>query len=98
MPIEREVTSGESAYHENFRLGEIEFRQHHLYLRSLPRFLGLVLGNRCNIDCPHCYQSKNGDNLLKPAEISQDLRREFQAFFLFLSTLRVLAVCRQTGE
>ena len=79
----------ESLYQQNLRLSEIEFQRQHLYLRSLPRILGLVLGNACNIDCPHCYQAKNGDNLLKPAEIAIELRREFQAFYPFISTLRV---------
>jgi hypothetical protein len=37
--------------------------------------LGLVLGNACNIYCPHGYQSKNGDSLLKPPEIGRGLRR-----------------------
>jgi len=54
-----------------------------------PRVLGLVLGNSCNIDCRHCYQAKNGDNLLKPAAIGDELRREFRAFYPYLSTLRV---------
>jgi MoaA/NifB/PqqE/SkfB family radical SAM enzyme len=79
----------ESLYEQNLRLSEIEFQRQHLFLRSLPRNLGLVLGNACNIDCPHCYQAKNGDNLLKPAEIAIELRREFQAFYPFVSTLRV---------
>jgi MoaA/NifB/PqqE/SkfB family radical SAM enzyme len=79
----------ESPCRDNLRLGELEFHSRHLYLRSLPRFLGLVLGNACNIDCPHCYQAKNGDNLLKPADAGAELRREFQALYPYLSTLRV---------
>jgi len=73
----------------NRRLNRSEYQLQRLYLRSWPRFLGLVLGNACNIDCPHCYQAKSGENLLKPAEIGQDLRREFSALYPFLSTLRI---------
>ena len=51
--------------------------------------LGLVLGNGCNIDCIHCYQAKNGDNLLRPQEIGFALRREFGALYPYLSTLRI---------
>jgi MoaA/NifB/PqqE/SkfB family radical SAM enzyme len=51
--------------------------------------LGLVLGNACNIDCPHCYQEKNGDNLLRPADIGLQLRREFLSLYPALSTLRI---------
>jgi MoaA/NifB/PqqE/SkfB family radical SAM enzyme len=87
--IEDAVSREETLYRDNLRLGELEFQRQHLYLRSFPRCLGLVLGNQCNIDCPHCYQAKNGDNLLKPADIGSELRREFQAFYPYLSTLRV---------
>ena len=76
-------------YEDNLRLSQIEYLQQHIYLRSQPRCLGLVLGNACNIDCPHCYQAKNGDNLLKPAEIGRELRREFMALYPYLNTLRV---------
>lgn len=87
--IEDPTSLEEPAYLANLRLSEIEFRRQHLYLHALPRVLGLVLGNGCNIDCPHCYQAKNGDNLLKPAAIGDELRREFRAFYPYLSTLRV---------
>jgi MoaA/NifB/PqqE/SkfB family radical SAM enzyme len=87
--IEDPTSLEETAYRANLRLGEIEFRRQYLSLHSLPRVLGLVLGNGCNIDCPHCYQAKNGDNLLKPAAIGDELRREFRAFYPYLSTLRV---------
>src|SRR5215475_10140674 len=74
---------------DNRRLNRSEYLLQRFYLRSQPRFLGLVLGNACNIDCPHCYQAKNGDNLLKPPEIGRELRREFSALYPFLSTLRI---------
>lgn len=74
---------------ENLRLSQAEYRLQHVYLRSQPRYLSLVLGNACNIDCPHCYQAKNGDNLLKPPEIAHQLRREFIGIYPYLSTLRV---------
>src|ERR1035438_9155760 len=35
---------------------------------QLRRLLKEVLGNACNIDCLHCYQSKSGENLLHPPE------------------------------
>ena len=74
---------------ENLRLSQAEYLLQHVYLRSQPRFLGLVLGNACNIDCPHCYQAKNVDNLLKPPEIAHQLRKEFMGTYPYLSTLRV---------
>jgi MoaA/NifB/PqqE/SkfB family radical SAM enzyme len=49
----------------------------------------LVLGNACNIDCVHCYQAKNGDNLLRPPEIAAQLRRELMGFYPYASTLRI---------
>ena len=74
----------------NLRLGRAEYFLKRSYLRSMPRMLGLVLGNACNacnIDCPHCYQEKNGDNLLRPADIGQQLRREFLSLYPYLATL-----------
>src|SRR5260370_31750378 len=76
-------------YRDNLRLSEIEYLLQHIHLWSRPRCLGLVLGNGCNISCPHCYQPKNGDNLLKPAEIGRTLRTEFIGLYPYLSTLRV---------
>jgi len=49
----------------------------------------IVLGNGCNIDCPHCYQEKNGDNLLRDKEIGFSLRREFLQLYPYLETLRL---------
>lgn len=79
----------EQAYAENLRLSQAEYEQRHVYLYSRPRCLGLVLGNACNIDCVHCYQAKNGDNLLRPPEIGAALRRELMAFYPYASTLRI---------
>src|SRR5271157_2357201 len=79
----------DTAYEDNLRLSRTEYLQQHIYLQSWPRCLGIVLGNACNIDCPHCYQAKNGDNLLKPPEIGWELRREFAGFYPYLSTLGV---------
>jgi sulfatase maturation enzyme AslB (radical SAM superfamily) len=73
----------------NLRLGRAEYFLQRTYLRSMPRMLGLVLGNACNIDCPHCYQEKNGDNLLRPADIGHQLRREFLSLYPYLATLQV---------
>jgi Predicted Fe-S oxidoreductases len=78
------------ALHEaNARLGELEYSLQRLYLHSMPRYLTIVISDRCNIDCPHCYQSKTGDNLLQDPEIGPALRREFSAFYPYLSTLRL---------
>jgi MoaA/NifB/PqqE/SkfB family radical SAM enzyme len=78
------------ALHEaNARLSEVEYSLQRLYLNSMPRYLTIVISDRCNIDCPHCYQSKTGDNLLQDPEISPVLRREFSALYPYLSTLKV---------
>ncbi|MGC4050096.1 MAG: radical SAM protein [Paludibaculum sp.] len=84
MPTEKD-----QAYRDNLRLSQIEYEQGQVYLYSRPRCLGLVLGNACNIDCLHCYQSKSGANLLRPAELGVELRRELMAFYPYLSTLRI---------
>ena len=76
-------------YEANARLSEVEYSLQRLYLRSMPRYLAIVIGDGCNIDCPHCYQSKNGDNLLRDSEIGPVLRREFSAFYPYASTLRL---------
>jgi MoaA/NifB/PqqE/SkfB family radical SAM enzyme len=60
-----------------------------LYLHSMPRYLTIVISDRCNIDCPHCYQAKTGDNLLLDPEIGSALRREFSTLYPYLSTLRI---------
>jgi MoaA/NifB/PqqE/SkfB family radical SAM enzyme len=77
------------AYQDNLRLSQLEYEQRQVYLYSRPRCLGLVLGNACNIDCVHCYQSKNGDNLFRPPTIARELRRELMAFYPYVSTLRI---------
>jgi MoaA/NifB/PqqE/SkfB family radical SAM enzyme len=83
------TTNAERAYGDNLRLSQLEYEQRHVYLYSRPRCLGLVLGNACNIDCPHCYQARNGDNLLRPTEIAKELRRELMGFYPYVSTLRI---------
>jgi MoaA/NifB/PqqE/SkfB family radical SAM enzyme len=78
------------ALHEaNARLSEVEYSMQRLYLHSMPRYLTIVISDRCNIDCPHCYQAKTGDNLLQDPEIGSALRREFSALYPYLSTLRI---------
>jgi MoaA/NifB/PqqE/SkfB family radical SAM enzyme len=84
-----QTTGVERAYQDNLRLSQLEYQQRHVYLRSRPRCLSLVLGNACNIDCIHCYQAKNGDTLLRPPEIAAELRRELMAFYPYVSTLRI---------
>src|ERR1039457_7676504 len=65
------MIDADRAHRENLRLSQLEYQQRHVYLYSRPRCLGLVLGNACNIDCLHCYQSKSGENLLHPPEIGE---------------------------
>ena len=76
-------------YLENLRLSELEYRLQHIHLQSRPRYLGLVLSNKCNIGCIHCYQPKNNDDLLQPESIGKELRREFIGLYPYLSTLRM---------
>lgn len=87
--MERAPAISADPYQDNLRLGEIEHSLGRTLLQSMPRCLGIVIGNSCNIDCVHCYQPKNGDNLLRPAGIGRELRREFEAFYPYLSTLRL---------
>jgi MoaA/NifB/PqqE/SkfB family radical SAM enzyme len=73
----------------NSRLNEVEIAMGRTFLESMPRYMTIVLGNGCNIDCPHCYQVKNGDNLLRNSEIGMELRREFMGIYPYLETLRI---------
>lgn len=84
------ITDTQRTYDDNLHLSRLEYEQRHVYLYSRPRCLGVVLGNACNIDCIHCCQVRNGDNLLRPPEIAAELRREFMAFYPYLSTLRIM--------
>jgi MoaA/NifB/PqqE/SkfB family radical SAM enzyme len=83
------TTGTERAHDDNLRLSQLEYQQRHVYLYSRPRCLSLVLGNACNIECIHCYQAKDGNNLLRPPEIGEELRRELMAFYPYVSTLRI---------
>lgn len=80
---------GSGIYQANLALNRLEHRLGRVRLTSYPTYLSLVLGNRCNIDCPYCYQAKNEDSLLGDPEIGPSLRRELQGFYPFLSTFRV---------
>jgi len=88
MPVEA-VASTEQLYHDNLRLSQREYEERQTFLYSRPRCLGLVLGNACNIDCVHCYQSKSGANLLRPPEIARQLRSELRGFYPYASTVRI---------
>jgi len=79
----------EQMFADNFALGQAEYHLRQTHLRSLPRCVGVVLGNGCNIRCPHCYQAKNGDNLLKDKSVGPELRRELAALYPYVSTLRM---------
>jgi MoaA/NifB/PqqE/SkfB family radical SAM enzyme len=89
MPDRNQAAGDRRAFQENLRLSELEYRERRLYLYSRPRCLSLVLGNSCNIDCLHCYQSHSGEALLHPPAIGAELRRELAAFYPYLSTLRL---------
>jgi MoaA/NifB/PqqE/SkfB family radical SAM enzyme len=84
------LTDAERLYQDNLQLGKIEYQLHHVHLRARPRALGLVLSNRCNLRCIHCYQVKNDDSLFAPAEIGRELRRELAGFYPYLSMLDLL--------
>jgi MoaA/NifB/PqqE/SkfB family radical SAM enzyme len=79
----------DALHQANAELSEVEYSLRRLYLHSMPRYLTIVISDRCNIDCPHCYQGKTGDNLLADSEINPVLRREFSALYPYLSTLRL---------
>ena len=84
------MTDAERLYQDNLQLGKIEYQLHQVHLRARPRALGLVLSNRCNLRCIHCYQVKNDDSLFAPAEIGRELRRELAGFYPYLSMLDLL--------
>ena len=76
-------------YQHNLKLNKIEYNLRRLYLNSMPRYMTIVIGNACNINCRHCYQVKNGDHLFENPEIKSQLRREFLSMYPYLSTLRL---------
>jgi MoaA/NifB/PqqE/SkfB family radical SAM enzyme len=80
---------GRGILENNLRIGRAEYLLRRAHLRCMPRFLGLVLGNACNLDCRHCYQEKNADNLLQPREIGRELTQEFLSLCPYLTGLRV---------
>lgn len=77
-------------FQENLQLAKAEYQLQRIYLRSRPRIVGLVLSNRCNLSCIHCYQAKNGDSVLTPPEIGREVRRELAGLYPYLSTLDLL--------
>jgi len=83
------MTAEEELYLSNLRLNRAEFAQRRIYLTSMPRYLSVVLGTRCNIDCPYCYQTRTGEDLLAPDCFGDNLRRELAAFYPYLSTFRI---------
>ncbi len=83
------MIAAEELYWSNLRLNRAEFAQKRLFLASMPRYLSVVLGTRCNISCPYCYQSQTGEELLAQESFGDDLRRELAAFYPYLSTLRI---------
>jgi MoaA/NifB/PqqE/SkfB family radical SAM enzyme len=80
----------DDAYVTNALLSRAEYALQHLYLYSMPRQITVVLGNRCNLDCRHCYQSKNDDLLLQNPKIGRALRRELTALYPYLATVRFI--------
>ena len=56
--ITAQVPSGalqEESYRANLRLSKAEYAMRAVNLQSMPRYMTIVLGNSCNIDCIHCY-------------------------------------------
>ena len=84
------MNGAESHYQDNLELAKAEYILQQIYLRARPRIIGLVLSNRCNLGCIHCYQAKNDDSLLAPVEIGRELRRELAGFYPYLSALDCL--------
>ena len=84
------MSEAERLYRDNLKLAKTEYLLQQVYLRARPRALGLVLSNRCNLGCIHCYQAKNSDSLLPPAAIGRELRRELAGFYPYLSMLDLL--------
>jgi MoaA/NifB/PqqE/SkfB family radical SAM enzyme len=78
----------DEGYRANMQLNTLEFDLQRLYLRSMPRYITIVLGNGCNLSCRHCYQLKNGDHLFQNPQIALELRREFSGLYPYLSTIR----------
>ncbi len=89
MSAEAPITSEPDLYQSNLRLNRTEFALNRIHLMSMPRYLSVVIGTRCNIDCPYCYQAKTGDSLLAREPFGDQLRRELAAFYPYLSTLRI---------
>jgi len=76
-------------YQYNRKLNKTEYALRRLYLNSMPRYMTIVIGNKCNINCRHCYQVKNGDSIFENPKIESHLRREFLSMYPYLSTLRL---------
>lgn len=83
------IAGEEKLYSANLRLNQAEFASRRTHLTSMPRYLSVVLGTRCNINCAYCYQAKTGEELLSSKSFGDHLRRELAAFYPYLSTLRV---------
>ena len=60
------IAAGDELYQANLRLNRAEFALRRTYFASMPRYLSVVIGNRCNINCPYCYQAKTGANFMDP--------------------------------
>jgi MoaA/NifB/PqqE/SkfB family radical SAM enzyme len=84
------MAAAERLYQDNLRLAKAEYLLQHTWLHARPRLLGLVLSNRCNLRCVHCYQARNCDSLFGAGEIGRELRRELAGFYPYLSTLDLL--------
>jgi len=83
------MSAVEELYRMNLRLNRAEFARRRIVLESMPRYLSVVIGTRCNINCPYCYQEKTGDELLGSGHFGDHLRRELAAFYPYLSTFRI---------
>lgn len=79
----------EELYTSNLKLNRAEFASGRMHLISMPRYLSIVIGTRCNLGCPYCYQVKSDEDLLAPQFFGVRLMRELAAFYPFLSTLRI---------
>jgi len=61
-------TCPEHGYHESLVEIDAEFYKSQVYEKRFPSSYWLDITNRCNLDCPHCYQMP--DNLSKDPTVS----------------------------
>lgn len=69
-------TCPEHGYHECLVETDAEFYCNHKYERRSPNTFWFEITNRCNLDCPHCYQMP--DNLSKDPTVTSIIEQTKQ--------------------